>query len=229
MYGSPPRVRGARREIAGTPRWAADHPACSRAPRALLTQGDALLPYTPPDGGCCAARTARRRPSSIQAGIASGRPRPPGTAPRPDVPPSRPTLPQTCPPRRRPPRRAGRLVRPRARELRHRGGLLVRGRACATAPGSALRPRVQRRAGGQVPDAYRSCIRVSQQVGACCLLLHRYSLAARIASASASRRRSSSAVTLADRSGSARTWRMSSRITSAAATSRTCAYPRRNP
>ena len=47
-----------------------------------------------------------------------------------------------------------------------------------------------------------------------------YSLAARIASASASRRRASSAVTRADRSGSARTWRISSRITSAAATSR---------
>ena len=38
-----------------------------------------------------------------------------------------------------------------------------------------------------------------------------------------------SAVTFADKSGSARTWRISSRITSAAATSRAWAYPRRNP
>jgi hypothetical protein len=50
-----------------------------------------------------------------------------------------------------------------------------------------------------------------------------YSLAVRIASASASRRRSSSAVTLDDRSGSALSWRMSSRTISAAATSRACA------
>ena len=58
---------------------------------------------------------------------------------------------------------------------------------------------------------------------------HSYSRAARIASASASWRRASSAVTRADNSGSARTWRISSRITSAAATSRACEYPRRNP
>ena len=47
-----------------------------------------------------------------------------------------------------------------------------------------------------------------------------YSRAARIASARASRRRASSAVTLADRSGSFLIWRISSRTTSAAAISR---------
>ena len=55
----------------------------------------------------------------------------------------------------------------------------------------------------------------------------RYSRAARIASARASRRRASSAVTLADRSGSFLIWRISSRTTSAAAISRPRAYPRR--
>jgi hypothetical protein len=59
--------------------------------------------------------------------------------------------------------------------------------------------------------------------------LPHYSRAARKAAASASFRRASSAVTRAERSRSDLTWRISSRITSVAATSWPCAYPRRKP